>query len=309
MDRAFESDYLDRIKSALPARLAASLFAADKNTLMKISEIRMRAFLPVSLTIAGENFLLSVNGEVTKQTKNCIKLTAADIEGFVFRFCTGSIYSFADTIKEGYISRNGIRVGICGFYGTGTLTKYTSVNIRIPRHIKNASDRVISEIEREGFQGGGILAVSPPGDGKTTLLRDLAIRLSRGINIFDTERRFRVCIIDERNEIYLPELFSGCLIDVLENCPKRRGIEIATRTLSPEIIICDEIGSDAEAEEIKKAHREGVILISSVHGESLDNLKKKQNIYSLVEDGIFKRGVFLKRNGEQILCETVKFND
>ena len=308
------------VSSCLPDRVALALEKVDKAYRYKISEIRMRVNNPTTLTIEGQNYYLRANGNINSQGKDFVFLSSAELEEFIYKFCRGSVYAYEESIKQGYITRNGVRVGLCGtvFLKNGEIggfSSYSSVNVRIPHHISGVSEKLVYDIEQRGFAGGGILVVSPPGDGKTTFLRDISCRLSSGINIGGNKKCFRVCIIDERNEIFMPDVFKNCPVDVLQNCPKEKAIELSLRTLNPEIIICDEIGTESEAKAISKAHTGGIILIASVHGSCMKDVTKYSEINSLIQKRIFKRGVFLHRTrgiNQNIVCfesEGVDFYD
>lgn len=279
-----------------------SLEKVPEKLLNSVAEIRLRANGISTITIFGENYFLSDTG-LSKNPSRCIKCTCTEIEDFIYNLCQGSVYSYENTIKQGYITRFGARVGlsgnilvkgneICGF------TKITGVNIRIPGHFPGVCDDLIRHIQKNGFEdNAGILVVSPPGVGKTTVLRELAINLSRGIFLdkFEQQKIFRVSIIDERYEIYIPELFSGCCADVLSGIKKSAGLEYAARVLSPEVIICDEIGSEADADAINMAHIGGVVFIASMHASSIKGVLSKQSISKLCHDGVFSHIYLLKR--------------
>ncbi len=305
----------DELQRCLPDNVLLGINNLPPLIKREMSEIRLRADLPVSITYKGENILLYKNSG----GESCITVTCNDIENFIYRFCRGSVYAYEESIKDGYITRNGIRVGLCGdvFSKDGKISGincFTSVNIRIPHHINDASKVVWKSLEKEGFKGGGILVVSPPGEGKTTFLRDFAIKLSKGMNIGGKNKQLRVFIIDEREEIYIKENFSGCLCDVISRCPKEKAFELAIRTMSPQVIICDEIGSEKEANIISKAHTGGVTVIASMHGNGRVDIDNRSEILNLVQRKIFTRAVFLKctkdeNNKTNYMSEMVSFYD
>ncbi len=298
---------IDKIKDCLPAAVKAALEKAPHTILNSISEIRMRADNITTVTVSGENMYLTDTG-VADNPLRCIRVTDKDIDAFIYKLCAGSVYSYENTIKNGYITRFGIRTGICGEVSIKGkeicgFNRITGVNIRIPNHISGCCDNLICHISQNGFpDNSGILIVSPPGVGKTTVLRELAIRLSRGITEKQTgkTRAYRVIITDERNEIFVPELFSGCMVDVLGGVPKSIGIECAARVMSPEIIICDEIGSKADADSLNEAHIGGIVFIASMHGNSVDSVLSKSAVHKLCNDGVFSHIYLLDRKNGSI---------
>lgn len=237
----------------------------------EVTEIRLRSEGISGVTCGRLN--IPIPGE----------LGTADIAECVKRFCRGSVYANEDTIRRGYIVFDrGIRIGVCGTYasdGRG-IREITSVNIRIPHPVRGISD----EILKVCLTPGGIkslLVYSPPGGGKTTVLRDAAARLGG-------EYKKRVALIDTRGELYIKEMFSGCMCDVLNGYPRGVGMEIATRTLSPEVIICDELGNLDEAREVLEAQNVGVPVIASAHASSVGELMRRPGIRLLHDNDVFQ---------------------
>ena len=252
-----------------------------------LSEIRLRAGLPCSVTVRGKN-------EVIKVPHNTPLLLSKDeLETVFSRLCSGSVYSQAESLKYGFAVRDGVRIGVGGVVSVrdGRVCGFSSVeslNIRIPVYNEKAADPVLGYIGKEGFaKCGGILAVSPPNAGKTTFLRALARGLSKGIEYLGGVRRFRVCLADERGELYNKEFFGGCVVDRLAMCPKAFAVESATALLSPEVIVCDEIRNECEADALLKAWSAGVILAASCHGEGASDVMKRPHLKRLVEGGVF----------------------
>ena len=144
--------------------------------------------------------------------------------------------------------------------------------------------------------------MSPPGVGKTTLLRSLCAALSGGFSDKGVRRRARVCVLDEREEIYMPDVFDKSICDFLSGCPKAQAIELATRVMSPEFIVCDEIGNDAEASEILRGASGGIVFIAACHGYSLDELYRKEQTARLLCAGVFGTVCTLSENGGVRSC-------
>ncbi len=242
----------------------------------EINEIRLRLLGASSLTCRGENFSL------------CYSIDERELGECVTRLCRGSVYAHGETIRRGYIiTEGGVRVGVCGSLAADgrALGKITSVNIRVPHVIRGVCERAL-EICTEGGRIRPMLIYSPPGEGKTTLLRDLAVRLGKV---------FRVAIIDTRGEIYLPEMFADTLCDALGGYSRAEGVEIATRTLSPELLICDEIGDADEARQMLSAVNAGVPIIATAHASSVNELMARPNIRLLHDGRVFSGYIGIMR--------------
>jgi stage III sporulation protein AA len=278
------NDIPEIIRRALPTRIRADILSAA-GKLDRVEEIRLHCGRRVTLTSRGKNITTPVI------------LTRSEIDTLLVHLCDGSVYAYRDTISEGYISlRGGIRVGVCGraaisgarisgVYDIDTLV------IRIP-HSSPPLGKEIVELMREESFTRGVLIYSPPGVGKTTLLRSLAVMLSSG------KEPHRVSVIDTRGELaYSLDSPSLCL-DLLSGYPKHVGLALASRTLGTEIMICDEIGSRADAEAICEAHNCGVPLIASAHAASVRELLGRTGIGMLHRAGTFGAYVGITRAGD-----------
>ncbi len=257
-------------------------------SLLTVNEIRLRAEAPASVTCDGKNIVLSV------------KCTAGELSECVTRLCGGSVYAHGDTIRMGYVQPGeGVRVGICGTLASDgrAVREIRSVNIRIPHIMRGVSDQLMAAC----FDPPAIksmLIYSPPGIGKTTALRDIAFRLGGAFSK-------RVVIVDTRGELFIPEMFVDTLCDVLTGYSRAEGIEIATRTMSPEVIICDELGDVSESTKILGCAGAGVPLIASAHASNLKELLLRPNIKKLHDNGIFAGYARLSRektNGKLSGC-------
>lgn len=241
-----------------------------------ICEIRLRAGRPVAVTTSAANISL---GAVC---------SSREISAAVDRMCGGSLHAYEDSIKKGYIPLpDGCRVGVCGTYSGSGISDITSLCIRLPRDARGTG---LSLCRRIVQSGGGMLIYSPPGEGKTTLLRDIASSLSSPPYLK------RVAVIDSRREIFREEAFSRSLADIYSGYPKAAGIELATRTMSPQYIVCDELGAD-EAESVLSAQNCGVPLIATAHASSLDGLMKRKAFIRLDRAGVFDTYVGIRRMG------------
>lgn len=250
-----------------------------------LTELRVRAGRPVQLVgLSGEEFR---GGAISAS------LTAGTAQALAGH----SLYAREEELKEGFFTmEGGCRVGVCGRTTAqdGRITGLThvgSVSIRIAREIKGAADAAMPQI----FGAGGLvntLVISPPGLGKTTLLRDIARQLSDG----DEGRRgYRVGIADERGELAgcsmgVPTLDVGLRTDVLDGCPKRIGMQLLVRAMSPEVIVTDELGHPGDAEAVLDAMRSGVRVIASVHAR--DEAEARRRLGGELTD-LFERRIVL----------------
>lgn len=261
-----------------------------------INEIRIRADRHLSLTYRGKNITLGylVSGDM--------------LNDCVMRLCKNSIYSYMEAIKEGYIPfGNSIRVGVCGeavCEGNKIVNIHSikSLNIRIPSSVYGVGRPLYNKLYEGGFTDS-VVIFSPPGVGKTTLLRELSLLLSKG------SPPKRVALIDSRYELCDSAVMKEENIDVYSGYPKAKAVELATRTMSPQYIICDEIGRE-EAESILSVQSGGVPLIVGAHASSAERLINSGAFERLHKAGIFDLYVKINvvANGERRL-EIVRRSD
>ncbi|WP_294348521.1 stage III sporulation protein AA [uncultured Clostridium sp.] len=249
----------------------------------KLQEIRVKIEKPLIINLANEEVVLNY------------KVTREDIKYILQRISNYSLYAYEEEIKQGFITiKGGHRVGLAGecVMDGGkikTIRNISSLNIRICREIKGCSKKVMKYIY-DGNKVYNTLIISPPKCGKTTILRDIA----RNISSF----KKKLAIIDERSEIassYLgvPQMDVGIRADVLDNCLKSEGMIMAIRSLSPEVIICDEIGTNKDIDALQIAFNSGVNIIVTLHGSSIDDFLKRNVFKELIENNIVQRVIVL----------------
>ncbi len=246
----------------------------EKSSSKNLQEIRIRANRPV---------MLYYNHRIKKKLDT--SFTASEIEKLVASFCSNSVYAYTHSIKDGFITlAGGHRVGVVGraLYKDGRLfniTSFSGVNIRIAREHIGCAEKFLPFIYN-GEKIKNTLIISPPSGGKTTCLRDIARLLGS---------RYKVTIVDERSEIAAmnkgePQFDIGVSTDVLDGFSKTDGIIHALRSLSPDVIITDEIGTADDVVAIKNIIKSGSKIITSIHGENLEEVRrKKEELISLFD--------------------------
>ncbi len=286
--------YIDEILRYFPNNIYEILsdYFQHNNVSDIVQEIRLRVNRPIMLRLKMQDIILQHN------------VSQAEILQILERLCDNSIYAYKNQICDGFITvKGGHRVGLIGtcVIENGkiiNIKNVSSLNFRIAREIFNCSTNVLKEIiDIENKSIYNTIIVSPPGKGKTTVLRDAIRRLSNGIS--EINLKGKTCgVIDERGEIAAmykgsPQNDVGVRTDVIENVSKTVGIHILIRTMSPEIIACDEIGSIEDVEAIRYALYSGVKGIFTMHGKNVDDVKNNKYIYELVEKGEIEKVVFL----------------
>ena len=244
-----------------------------------VEEVRLRRGRCASVTANGTNLRLST------------VLTGAQMEALLLAMCTGSLYAHGETLGEGYlVLPSGVRVGVCGRAAVvgGRVTGVESISafcIRVPHGAPEVGYE-ICEIFGRLQKTRGVLLFSPPGVGKTTVLRGVAARLARDL---------RVAVVDTRGELGALDGDETLLLDVLSGYPRGRGIGIAVRTMAAEVILCDEVGDLGEAREIVAAHTGGVPLIATAHAASVRELLSRPGMRLLHESRVFGAYVHVSR--------------
>ncbi len=285
--------YLSSVRNYLPEKVSDAINTISAERLELLCEIRLRADLPVCLIFTDKTYFITGAGRVTEfYSADCTVLSQSEVSEAFNRMCNYSVYSYSENIADGFITLDsGCRVGV---YGTAVIKngKISAVrnvrglNIRIPTEIRGVSDPIADLFSKHSVN---VLICGPPSSGKTTILKDLCRKLS-------DDYSYKLSVIDERAE------FSGTYLgyntDILSLYPKAEGIGIAVRTLSPEIIVCDELGDTREVRSVVGGLNSGVRFVMSIHCLDMCELTKKEQFRLLTEYNCIDWCVFLKEKSE-----------
>ena len=260
-----------------------------------IQEIRLRVNKPVALSNGSETLFVSNDGDIIYSPERGITCSQRNIFDTFRQLCSYSVYSKQNEIKNGYITVNGgHRIGLCGTASIkegkiSSVTDITSLNIRIARQIFGAAQNLMPIITP---LKGGVLIAGLPSTGKTTLLRDIAYRLSKGIGC----HIMRTSVVDERGEISGGNNFN-CIdlgyCDILRGYPKGEGIMQSIRALSPQVIICDEVGTEEDVQSIALGANAGAYIIATIHADNYLGLMRRKQACKLIETEAFSTLIFL----------------
>lgn len=269
--------------SALLRFLPEKIYALVSNLQMdKLSEIRLRVNKPI---------FIHYNGVYQFLAKNSYLVSACDIEEVILRLTKHSVYAYEDNIRQGFLTGDaGERVGLCGtcVFERGnilTIKDITSLCIRVPRQVFGIADFLFKSIFANGIVN--LLVVSPPGMGKTTLLREIARQIS-------TKSTKNILVLDEKNELFSLNSFDlGITTDVLSNVDKAYGFTKGVANLRPDVIVCDELSSKTDVEGANFASLSGVKVIASAHASTIEDLRRKPTFNMLFDNKIFDYAVIL----------------
>lgn len=281
-----------QLPEQLPVFLREPLGKLETGLLSRLEEIRLGIGRPVLLVLR--------DGETALDDP---EIFSAEMMSRTLLALTGSsLYAMEEEMRQGYLTLpGGHRVGMAGHVVTEAgqvrmLRDIFSLNIRLARSVPGAAASLLPRLLDENRRVRQTLLISPPRGGKTTLLRDLARMLSDGEGCVP----HRVGIVDERSEIAgmhhgIPQFDLGIRSDVLDGCPKAEGLMMLLRSMSPEVLLCDEIGRPEDAAALREAANAGVPVIATAHGSCEEDLLERPVMRDLLESRCFCRLVILSR--------------
>ncbi len=283
----------------------------------RLREIRLRALRPVMVYAENREWYLEESGGLTQKPDRAYRLPKEELQQILQHLCRYSLYAFEEEMGKGYISTDGgFRVGIAGevvLAPDGTVKNIrhvSSMNIRIASEVKGAAHRVMPWLYENG-RLANILIISPPGCGKTTLLRDIVRLVSDGNR---WAQAMTVGLVDERSEIAgciqgIPQKDVGSRTDVLDGCPKAEGMMMLLRSMAPEMVAVDELGSAGDIAALEQALKCGCCVTATVHGASFGEVCQKPFLAPLVKNRAFGRFLVLGKRDKKFLVEQIYDGD
>ncbi|CAM2809824.1 stage III sporulation protein AA [Paenibacillus sediminis] len=300
--------------TVIPEPIHSILLNLPKVSLALLEEIRIREGRPLEVNAGGEHSFVTAFGSLTDDAEAAYKPTREVGHKLLDLITNHSLYTMEEELRKGFITiPGGHRIGLAGrtVLSNGQVEHIRDIsgfNIRIAREIQGVADSILPHLldfkQRSVFH---TLIVSPPQHGKTTLIRDLARQISNG-SWGHPEAKWRgmkVGIVDERSEIAgslkgVPSFDVGSRTDVMDGCPKAEGMMMMIRSMSPQVLMVDEIGRAEDAEAIAEALHAGIRVIATVHGSDIDELEKRPVLADLMERQLFQMYALLHRSNRDI---------
>lgn len=288
MELSSGSEEFLRAARLLPPGLRCEMLALPEAVQDGAEELRLRAGRAPSLVIRGDELPVLPEHIVSN----------AELQTVLEIATRASVHTYADNIRAGFVTAaGGVRVGLCGTVTTedgriSALRRLSSVCVRIPREKRGCADGIFPALTDGGFLS--TLLVSPPGGGKTTLLRELVRRLSDG--------GARVALADERGEVAgsfegVPGFDVGARTDVLTGAPKGEGVYLLLRSMAPQILAFDEITAPSDVDAASEVANCGVRLLATAHAAGLNDLRERPMYRKLLDRKLFARAVVIENQG------------
>lgn len=281
-------EFYQMIKN-LPQWLAEPLARFPEKTACRIQELRLRTNRPIFFTRDGTQHPAAALPGCPLEVAT-LRLTQEQMDEIFYTLCGGSVHTHQSEILQGYITTfSGCRVGVAGSYvtlesGEIALQQIGSVNIRVARAVSISLPLELTRILQTRFIG--MLIAGEPGSGKTTLLRQIARFLAA------TSKS--VSVVDERSELFPTEWRSEDPLDLLSGLEKPKALQIALRTLSPQVVLLDELGGMEEIYALEQGFFGGVDLVATIHSSCYEEAMRRPQIRYMKQQGMLRVFVFLR---------------
>lgn len=301
------TDKLPRnIIQIFPLTIRKHLEQLPSHAVQELEEIRVRLNRPIVFYIGKSDFTLTSDGRLARDFSSGIHINKAEMEKILHIISQSSIYAWEEEFKRGYITlKGGHRIGLAGkvILDKGlvkSMKDISGLNFRIAHELIGVADKVMPYIVDKSLGFGHTLLVSPPQCGKTTLLRDIIRQLSDGVPNLNFSG-VNIGLVDERSELAgsyegIPQYNIGFRTDILDSCPKAQGMIMLIRSMSPQVIATDEIGTLEDIEAMEEVLNAGINLLTTVHGKDIADLLNRPNLRKVIDQKLFKRIIILGRS-------------
>lgn len=289
------------------------IFSKDIRTILnqvtvdfdQVQEIRLRVHAPLLMICNNREYYITPEGALSLRAEEAYLVSREALKETLDYMSSYSLYAFEEEIRQGFITiQGGHRIGIAGKtitdgHGIRSIKFISFINVRLSHQVKGCATAVMPYLYERGMILHTLI-ISPPRCGKTTLLRDIIRQISNGSKYHPG---LTVGVIDERSEIGacyqgIPQNELGIRTDILDCCPKAQGMMMLIRTMSPQVIAVDEIGSREDSEAIEYVMNCGCKLVATVHGSSIEDIKQKPVLRKMVLEKWFERYVILNNRGK-----------
>lgn len=293
--------------------IAEAVHQLQRNCKNELQEIRLRAGKPLAVGIGGKNYFLSPKGELLETSQGALRVDWDMIIKSLEFMSRSSLYAMEQEMKNGYITvEGGHRVGMVGRTVKQNdqivgMNHIAGLNVRIAHEVRGCAETILPKLCSQGMLQHTLI-VSPPGGGKTTMLRDL-------IRLASDRLKLAVAVADERSEIGgcyrgIPQCDVGLQTDVLDGCPKSEGMLMLLRAMKPQVIAADELGSTGELEAVVTILHAGVKLLCTAHSNDIEELRRRPGFCNLLNEGVFDRIVILSgRKGAGTVEKIYRWNE
>lgn len=292
---------LKSICQILPLRIRELIQSLPRAILGGLEEIRVRQNRPLEVITKEQSWFVNEQCQLSQNPRDSITPCKEECTKMLNLITNHSLYTMEEELRRGYVTiEGGHRIGLVGRVVVEQgkvkyLRDVTGFNVRIAREVKGVGEQLLPcLVDSAGLKN--VLIISPPQCGKTTLIRDLARLVSKG----QAYPSYKVGIVDERSEIAgcidgVPQHDVGPRTDILDACPKAEGMMMMIRSMSPELLVVDEIGRSEDSYAVREAIYAGVSVLASAHGGSIEEICRRPTLAELIHEEIFSCYIVLNR--------------